>query len=346
MKRVATFMIALMLGSLVLSACGQTPTPTPAASTTGSNTGAQAADPNEEYIFVSSLGNLEFFNAVKYGWKWAGEKLGVKTSYVGPAEFDLNAQVAAFEQAIARKPKGIAVFAVDPVLTPSINKAVEAGIPVVTVIGDQPDSKRLAYVGSNQYDLGFMGGQRIAEAIGGEGKVAILSIPGTAMFDDRAAGYEAAFAQYPGIEVVQTGDTKADTVTAVNVAKDIMARFPDLAAFVGTDSTGGIGAGTAVKEAGKSGQVKVVAMDRNSDVLDLIDKDVLYGTVAQDDVDNPYWALLILYNYAHNQGPLTTDNAAAGAIVGPSFVTTHANWVDKTNLKYFLDANTLYATAK
>jgi ribose transport system substrate-binding protein len=335
-----------MLGSLVLAACGETPTPTPASSSTGTNTGAQAADPNEEYIFVSCLGNLEFFNAVKYGWKWGGEKLGVKTSYVGPAEFDLNAQVAAFDQAIARKPKGIAVFAVDPVLTPAINKAVEAGIPVVTVIGDQPDSKRLAYVGSNQYDLGFMGGQRIAEAINGEGKVAILSIPGTQMFDDRAAGYEAAFAKYPGIEVVQTGDTKADTVTAVNVAKDILTRYPDLAAFVGTDSTGGIGAGTAVKEAGKQGQVKVVAMDRNSDVLDLIDKGVLYGTVAQDDVDNPYWALLTLYNYVHNQAPLTNDNAAAGVTTGPSFITTHANWVDKNNLKHFLDANSLYATAK
>ena len=347
MKRVAVFLIALMLGSLVLAACGETPaTPTAASSNAGSNTGAQAADPNEEYIFVSSMGNLEFFNAVKYGWKWAGEKLGVKTSYVGPAEFDLNAQVAAFEQAIARKPKGIAVFAVDPVLTPVINKAVEAGIPVVTVIGDQPDSKRLAYVGSNQYDLGYMGGIKIADAIGGQGNVAILSIPGTKMFDDRAAGYEAAFAKYPGIKVVQTGDTKADTVTAISVAKDIMTRFPDLAAFVGTDSTGGIGAGTAVKEAGKQGQVKAVAMDRNSDVLDLIDKGVLYGTVAQDDVDNPYWALQILYNYAHNQAPLTTDNNAAGAIVGPSFVTTHANWVDKNNLKFFLDANTLYATAK
>lgn len=86
MKRVAIFLIALMLGSLVLAACGETPTPTPAQS----NAGAQAVDPNEEYIFVSSIGNLEFFNAVKYGWKWGGEKLGVKTSYVGPAEFDLN----------------------------------------------------------------------------------------------------------------------------------------------------------------------------------------------------------------------------------------------------------------
>ena len=82
----------------------------------------------EEYIYVSCMGNLEFFNAHKYGWKWAGKTLGVKTTYVGPAEYDLNAMVAAFDQAIAKKPKGIVVFAVEPVLVPSINKAVDAGI--------------------------------------------------------------------------------------------------------------------------------------------------------------------------------------------------------------------------
>jgi hypothetical protein len=48
----------------------------------------------------------------------------------------------------------------------------------------------------------------------------------------------------------------------------------------------------------------------------------------------------------HNQAPLTNDNAAAGVTTGPSFITTHANWVDKNNLKHFLDANSLYATAK
>ena len=45
----------------------------------------------EEYIYVSCMGNLEFFSAHKFGWKWAGEQLGVKTTYVGPAEYDLNA---------------------------------------------------------------------------------------------------------------------------------------------------------------------------------------------------------------------------------------------------------------
>ncbi len=144
------------------------------------------------------MGNLEFFNAHKYGWEWGGEALGVTATYVGPAEYDMNAMVAAFDQAIAKKPKGICTFAVEPVLQPQIDKATDAGIPVVTILGDLPNSKRIAYVGSYQRDLGYTGGMAISEALGGKGKVAILSIPGVQMFDDREAGYREAFEKYPG----------------------------------------------------------------------------------------------------------------------------------------------------
>ena len=335
MKQKLNILFALLVAlTLLVSACAQQPA-APASD-------AQPATSDEEYIYVSAMGNLEFFNAHKYGWKWAGERLGVKASYVGPAEYDMNAMVAAFDQAIAKKPKGICVFAVESVLTPSINKATEAGIPVVTILGDLPESKRIAFVGSRQYDLGYTGGIKIAEALGGKGKVAILSIPGVQMFDDREAGYRAAFKAYPDIEVVQVGDTKADTVTAVSVAKDIMQRYPDLAAFVGTDSTGGIGAATAVEEAGKVGQVKVVSMDRNSDVLEKIQKGTLTGTVAQDDAAMAFWCLQTLFDYAHNQAPLTSDNSKAGISTGPVNVFMSVNYVDKSNLQYFLDANSLY----
>lgn len=305
-------------------------------------TQAQPATSNEEYIYVSAMGNLEFFNAHKYGWKWAGEALGVKTTYIGPPDADVNAQVAAFDQAIAKKPAGIVVFAFDPVITPEINKAWEAGIPVVTILGDMPDSKRIAYVGSHQYDLGFVGGTKLAEALGGKGEVAILTLPGVQMFDDREQGFRAAFKAYPDIQVVQVGDTKADTVTAVNVAKDILQRFPNLAAFVGTDSTAGIGAATAVKEVGLVGKVKTVAMDRNSDVLQAIQDGTLTGTVAQDDAAMAFWALVVLYNYNHHQAPLTVDNAKAGILTGPTMVYTNVNYIDKSNIQYFLDANKLY----
>ena len=183
----------------------------------------------------------------------------------------------------------------------------------------------------------------ISEALGGKGKVAILSIPGVQMFDDREAGFREAFAKYPDIEVVQVGDTKADTVTAVNVAKDIMNANPDLAAFVGTDSTAGIGAATAVEEAGKKGQVKVVAMDRNSDILQKIKDGTLTGTVAQDDAAMAFWCLQVLFNYNHFQAPLTTDNKAAGVTTGPTNVFMWTNYIDETNVDYFLAANEIYA---
>lgn len=296
----------------------------------------------EEYIYVSCMGNLEFFNAHKYGWKWAGEKLGVKTTYVGPAEYDLNAMIGAFDQAIAKQPKGIVVFAVEPSLIPSINKAVDAGIPVVTILGDLPNSKRLSFVGSHQYTLGFEGGKRLAEAIGGKGKVAVLSIPGVQMFDDRETGYRAAFKEYKDIEVVQVGDTKADTVTAINTAKSIMLRHPDLAGFACTDSTGGIGSATAVEETGQVGKVKIVAMDRNSDILQKIDKGVITGTVVQNDAGMPFWALMLLYNANRFQPPLTSNNVGAKVNAHTSSIFTSINYADKSNLKWFLDANKMY----
>jgi ribose transport system substrate-binding protein len=338
-KVLLTLMVVILLSiAMPLSGCHQSQP-----ESTGGESGAQAEDRSEdEYIYVSAMGNLEFFNAHKYGWQWAGDNLGVKASYVGPAEYDMNAMVAAFDQAIARNPKGIAVFAVEPILEPSIDKAVDAGIPVVTILGDLPNTKRLAFVGSFQYDLGYVGGQNLAEALGGEGKVAILSIPGVGMFDDREEGYRAAFENYPGIEVVQVGDTKADTVISINTAKDIMQRFPDLAAFAATDSTGGIGAATAVEELDRVGEVKIVSMDRNSDVLEKIREGVVTGTVAQNDAAMAYWALLTLYTDNYNQAPLTSDNAAAGVNPGPSQVFMAVNYIDESNLDYFLEANEIY----
>jgi len=303
---------------------------------------APSAVAEEEYIYVSCMGNLEFFNAHKYGWKWAGEKLGVKTTYVGPAEYDLNAMIGAFDQAIAKQPRGIVVFAVEPSLIPSINKAVDAGIPVVTILGDLPTSKRLSFVGSHQYTLGFEGGKRLAEAIGGKGKIAVLSLPGVQMFDDREAGYRAAFKEYKDIEVVQVGDTKADTVTAINTAKSIMLRHPDLAGFACTDSTGGIGSATAVEETGQVGKVKIVAMDRNSDILQKIDKGVITGTVVQNDAGMPFWALMLLYNAGRFQPPLTSDNMGANVNAHTSSIFTSINYADKSNLKWFLEANKMY----
>jgi ribose transport system substrate-binding protein len=162
------------------------------------------------------------------------------------------------------------------------------------------------------------------------------------MFDAREVGFKDAFATFPGIRVVQTGDTKADTVTAINAAKAIMQRFPNLTAFACTDSTGGIAAATAVSEAGKSGRIKIVSMDRNSDVLQKIVAGTVTGTIAQDDAAEMVWCLMVLFSKRHFDPPLSSNNLRANVDAAPANIFTSVSWVDKSNVQYFLDANKMY----
>ena len=80
------------------------------------------------YIEVSALGSLDYFYDHKMGLQEAGKSMGVKTEYVGPADYDMSAMITAFEEAIARKPAGIIVVGFEPSLNAIVDKAVDAGI--------------------------------------------------------------------------------------------------------------------------------------------------------------------------------------------------------------------------
>ena len=165
---------------------------------------ATAAAKQEEYIEVSALGNLDYFYDHKLGMEMVGKALNVKTSYVGPPDYDMNAMIAAFEQAIAKKPAGIVVVGFDEVLTPIVDKAIDQGIPVVTVDADLPNSKRIAFVGTGNYQAGYQGGLKLASLIGGKGKVAIVGIAqGAGSGAKREGGFQDTIKkEFPGIQVV------------------------------------------------------------------------------------------------------------------------------------------------
>ena len=88
---------------------------------------ALAEDHSDQlYIQVSALSNLDYFYDHQLGCRMAGEELGVRTEYVGPADYDMTAMIAAFEQAIAKKPNGIVCVGFEDTLGPIIDKAVES----------------------------------------------------------------------------------------------------------------------------------------------------------------------------------------------------------------------------
>ena len=120
---------------------------------------------------MSALGSLDYFYDHQMGMKLAGEVLGVKTEYVGPPDYDMAAMITMFEQAIARKPNGIVVVGFEPSLSAIVDKAVAAGIPVVTVDADLPGSRRVAFVGTGNFQAGYKGGKKLSELLAGKGQV-------------------------------------------------------------------------------------------------------------------------------------------------------------------------------
>jgi ribose transport system substrate-binding protein len=288
------------------------------------------------YIEVSALGSLDYFYDHKMGMEMAGRALGVRTEYVGPADYDMNAMANAFELAIARNPNGIVVVGFESSLAALVDKAAARSIPVVTVDADLPGSKRIAFVGTGNYRAGFEGGRKLAALVGGRGKVAMMTKPGQSNLEERVRGYQDALKQSPGIEVVQVADTQSDPVVAAQAAGSLLQRHPDLAGIACVEAAGGTGAATAVKEANRVGKVKIVAMDRGNEVLEYIKDGVISATVAQQTALMPFYAVQILYNLTNNPVPVTTDNAKAGASGAPEVVDTGVVIVDKNNCQYFM----------
>ena len=290
---------------------------------------------SELYIFNLCMRNIEFFDVHIEAFELAGQLLGVKTMVMGPSAYDTPAQISSMKASIAMNPAGILIFPPGPELGPVINQAIEAGIPVVTICGDVPGSKRIAFVGINQYEVGVVGGEYLAKILNEKGKIGILSMTAP-MFQDRAQGYRDTFAKYPEMKIAAEGDTKADLPTGISVAKSILTAHPDLNAFVCVDSVGAMSAVTAVKEAGLVGKVKILGMDRNSDTVQYIGKGLIDASVAQKGHLSTFYGMQILFSLRHNPMPVTTDNEAAGIMAAPVWINTGVTMVTKDNWEYFL----------
>ncbi|OHD26899.1 MAG: hypothetical protein A2V99_08010 [Spirochaetes bacterium RBG_16_67_19] len=298
-----------------------------------SQAGGRYAD--QLYVEVSALNSLEYFYDHKEGMRLVGEDLGVKTEYTGPADYDMNAVAAAIDQAVAKKAAGIVVVGWEESLNGAINKAIEAGVPVITVDADLPTSNRPAFVGTSNYNAGLELGKWMIKKLNNKGTVAMLGMPTLSNIRDRMDGVKAAFAA-SGVKIVQIGDSKTDAVGSAATAAAILQKFPNLDAMMGIDSHSGLGIGNAIKEAGKVGKVLATGFDRDNSLLELIDEGVVTATVVQRTALMPYYATLILWQLHNSKVALTEDDKTAKVLNIPGFVDTGVMIVEKEQAKAFM----------
>lgn len=328
MKKFLAILLAMAVVFSLVACGGNTNAPSDAGTT------AVSDHSDQNYIFVSCLNNLEYMNDHKLGWEVAAKELGVSIEYFGPGDNNVEEQAAAFEQAIAKKPAGIVTLPLDPAIAELADKATEAGIPVVFVDADYPSCARAAFCGTGNVAAGVTGGKALAEMLGGKGKIAVLTSPGSSNLEERLAGYQQVIAEYPDMEIVAIGDNNSDYTTSVTVASTLLQAHPDLDAFVCLDSTGGQGAATALKELDLDGKVKIIAMDKDAETLAAISEGSITATLAQNTALMPYYALQILYSLNNNTDGLGfTDEM--GIVAAPGNVDTGCYLIDASNVEFF-----------
>ncbi|GIL14654.1 MAG: sugar ABC transporter substrate-binding protein [Chloroflexota bacterium] len=291
---------------------------------------------DQEYVYLSIVTQVPFWVDHRAALEDAGKVLGVRTTFTGPVDFDVAGQARQLDEIVARNPAGIVIFPGDAgAITPGINRAVEAGIPVVLVISDAPESKRYSILGINGFQAGRVGGEMLAQAIGGRGKVVIGGFQSPNIIE-RMEGYKAVFAEkYPDIEVVAEVDDRADPAYAPTAYAAAIAANPDVAGIGGTDGDSGKGAALAVRDAGKVGEIKIVAMDRNDDMLPFIEDGTIYGTVVQKSYTEMFLAVHLLYWLKNDVLKVVPDWRGAGLNILPERVETGVFAVTQENVAQF-----------
>jgi ribose transport system substrate-binding protein len=284
-----------------------------------------------------------YWQSANAGLLRAAAQMGVRTEMVGPDSFDPKAEHDAFQRVLAEKikPAGIMVSVADPaVIQPDIDAAIGQGIPVITVDSDAPASKRLTFIGTDNYKAGMMGAQLAVKQLQGKGNVVVFTMPEQANLKDRLRGYHDGFEGHPGIKIVDTVDVKGDPRIAFDHTQELVEKktIDKIDGFICLEAIA-CPEVADVLDRNKVGSKVIVAMDADQRTLDWIKKDRIAGTIAQKPFTMGFVGVPAL-DTMHHYPPNPLDKLWAQDPLSPvaTFIGTGEMLVDKSNVDGFVSA--------
>jgi ribose transport system substrate-binding protein len=302
---------------------------------------SNAHNSDEYFVFVSSNIQLPYWKTAGSGFSHAAAEFkGIRFDFTGPQSYDPKAERDALDQAVQKKATGILLSVADAsVLKDSIDKAIAAGVPVITIDSDAPSSKRLFFIGTNNYQAGFTGGQRLAQELKGKGSVVVFTMPDQPNLQDRLRGYKDALAKSPNIKITRVVDIQGDPRIAFDTTTQIVGKERDkVDGFVCLEAQSGKEVASVLSSYKVSGKV-VIAMDTDQETLDWIQKGVIAATIAQKPYTMAFVGMQMLDNLYHHKPPsLDADWAKDGYAPIPMFVDTGSDLIDKANIQSFIEA--------
>jgi ribose transport system substrate-binding protein len=179
---------------------------------------------------------------------------GVKVIHLVPNQPDnVDEQKAMVEQVLKDKPDAVIFIPVDDVaMIDSVKKLNEAKIPIVLVSNPLPGSF-VTYVGADDFEIGYREARYLFETLGAKGKIVVIEgTPAAPTNRERVRGYQRAFAEFPGIQVLGSGIGNYQQVDARRVMEKFLTEHKEIDAVLSANDSMALGVLEALKAANRT----------------------------------------------------------------------------------------------
>ncbi|MEO7117781.1 MAG: sugar ABC transporter substrate-binding protein [Candidatus Limnocylindrales bacterium] len=263
-----------------------------------------------------------FWGVVRNGVTAAAADMGVSVNYSAPAtESDMAGMSQFIDAAVAKNPTGLVVSIPNPdALSPAIERAIAAGIPVVSMNSGSDvfrDLGIIAHVGQTEYEAGFGAGERFKDA-GVTNAVCFNQEVGNQALTLRCNGFFMGLTGSEDGEVLQ--GNISDPSGMQTTIQSALTNDPTIDGILTLGPSVAVPALAAVEAAGKTGSVHLATFDLSADVLTAIKDGKMDFAIDQQQFLQGYLPIVILTNYAETRN-LPTGNGQGLVMTGPGFVT-------------------------
>lgn len=314
MRRLFKLVIVFMVLLLGLAACG--------GGTSGNSSGSSSGGTSRNLRFVvvtHGQASDPFWSVVKKGVDQAAKDMGVNVQYEAPNTFDMVAMSRLIDSAVATKPDGLVVSIPDAnALTPSIQRAISAGIPIISINSGSDVAQKLGvlvHVGQTEYEAGLGGGQKMAAA-GVKHALCINQEVGNAGLDARCKGFTDAMTKAGAKVEVLPVNLNNPTQSQQTISAALTSK-PDVDGLMALGPTGATPALKALKDVNKAGQIKLATFDLSTEVLQAIQQGTILFAIDQQQYLQGYLPIVLLTLYRANLNTIANQVL----MTGPGFVT-------------------------
>lgn len=256
---------------------------------------------------VMPLQENPYFKSMCLGAKAAAKKSDVNLTWTGVASADTADLLNAFNAASISKPAGMLLDPFDPVaFVQPVKTLMASGTNVIAVDNALAQHVDVTNVGTDGYAAAKEAGGQLGKLLGGKGSVAVLGAnPTGSSAVARTKGFVEGLKAFSGITVLPTQYEGLDSAKAADIVSGLIQSTPALKAVYSVADTGGSGAASAIKAAGKTGDILNVTFDAGPELVSGLKAGTFDALIAQNPYQMGYQAVEILAAKARGEGQKT-----------------------------------------